>query len=142
LVELQQKCRQTLHAMSREIRQSETSGLTLTGTDDLSFSITDDINDPANPVTYDLRYYFDAANNRLVRENPAGPVACDATWNGAKCAVLVADVSALTFRCLDGTNPSPCANADTVQIDLENSKTVLGRVLTLPLTKKVYLRNE
>jgi len=142
LVDLQQKTRRILHAMSREIRQSEPSTVTITGTNNIRFSITDEITNPSTPVTYTIRYYYDAGNLRLVRENPTSGTACATTWSDSKCAVVSNNVSVLTFCCLGGTGCTDCSNAHSVQVSVTTSKTVKGRVLSLPLTEKVKLRNE
>jgi len=142
LVELQQKTRSVLHGMSREIRQSEASAITISGSDDISFSITDEITNPSSPTTYYVRYYYDSNNSRLVRENPATGTGCDTSWSDSKCSILVADVSSVNFCCLGGIGCTDCADAHSVQVSVTTSKTVKGRTLTMPLIKKVKLRNE
>lgn len=142
LVDLQQKTRRVLHGMSRELRQSEPSAVTITVSTAVSFSITDDITDPSSPVTYTIRYYYDSGNSQLVRENPTSGTACDAAWSDSKCSILAGDVSAVDFCCLGGTGCTDCSNAHSVQVSVTTSKSVKGRTLTVSLIKKVKLRNE
>ena len=142
LVEIQQKTRQTLDAMSRELRQTESGSIIYTSSSDISFTITDDVSDTASTATYTIRYYYDAAENRIVRENPTTGIACSVTWDSDKCFWLVGDVSELDFCCQGGSNCGDCSSAHTLAIDMTLTKNVRGRDLVFSLMKKVKLRND
>jgi Prokaryotic N-terminal methylation motif len=142
LVELQQKNRGVLHAISRELRQSDSTAITLNSATDIDFTIVDEITNPSVPVTYYVRYYLDGGN-QLIRENPSTGTACDSTWSDAKCSIIVADVDTLDFCCIGGASCSDCSNAHTVQIEVGVNKSVRGNALpAMPFMKRVKLRNE
>src|SRR4030042_4607393 len=143
LVELQQKARRTMHGMEREIRQSQPTGLSVTGASDIRFSVIDEITDPDNPQTYYVRYYLDG-NNQIIRENPASGTACSTSWSDSKCNILANDVNSLSFCCLGGASCSDCSSSavHSVEIEFELDKSVRGKNLVLPFAGKVKLRNE
>ncbi len=145
LIELQQKVRQTLYNMSRELRQAQVSSVTVNAANDnVSFSIVDDVTDTTSATTYDISYYLDAAGTSIVRENPDFNPNCNVTWNDNKCSSLVNNVNSIDFCCIGGSGTgscTDCADAHTVEIGAELEKTVRGQVLSFSLKKKVRLRN-
>ncbi|UCC95310.1 MAG: type II secretion system protein [Candidatus Omnitrophota bacterium] len=134
LLELQQQTRQSLYAMVREMREIDGS-INLPTSDDIRFSIIDDITNTTPPYpTYSLRYFLDSTNDRVIRETPVG-TNCEVGWNSNNCKVLANDITGLRFQCLGG-----CANPKGVQVDINATKNVRGRTFTFNLTEQITIR--
>lgn len=121
-LDLQQQARQAMAGMVREIRQSKSSDIAITGAPPrIQFRIPTDIT--TQPIIYsaDISYYL--SNNQLIREHPAGTT-----------KILANDINALNFSLSD--------DELSLSIALEARKSSLNRVLTFPLSEKVRLRND
>lgn len=112
MLDLQQEARLAMDGMTREIRQSSPSGISITnGGEKAEFYIPD----VADGISYFLR------NNQLVREHPAGTE-----------KVLANDLTSLNFSLA----------SDTVTILSTFGKTAQNRNLSFSLAEKVRFRNE
>ncbi|TAN61784.1 hypothetical protein EPN16_02850 [bacterium] len=112
MLDLQQEARLAMDGMTREIRQSSSSGMSITNVGEkVEFYIPD----VASSISYSLQ------NNQLVREHPAGTE-----------KVLSGDLTSLNFSLA----------SDIVTIQLILGKTAQSRNLSFSLTEKVRLRNE
>lgn len=142
LLDLQQEVRQAMSGMIRELKQSNSSTITISNAGArIDFKVPTDIT--TSPVTYSdfIAYYI--SNNQLLREHPAGTF-----------RVLANDTSNLNFcwwdgvDCCDSTSED-CSSLKVVQIQLRAAKTVWGRNLCFPapcdpqefLSEEVWLRN-
>jgi prepilin-type N-terminal cleavage/methylation domain-containing protein len=115
LLVVHQQARQAIDGMSREIRQSKESDITINVAGDrIDFFIPDSTNS--------ISYYI--SSGQIVREHPIGTQ-----------RVLLDGVTSLDF------SPNPFSG-DTVQIDITATRVVFGRSLSVSLTQKVRLRNE
>jgi len=117
-LQLQQSLRLAMDGMSREIRQSSASRVTLSNADtQIDFTIPIDI----TPLTYSGNItYFLNSNNQIMREHPSGTR-----------KVIANDISALTFT----------QAGNQIEIEITAAKTVKLRTLTLALKEKIELRN-
>jgi len=122
LLYLGQQARQAMDGMSREVRQGWPSGITIDNAGErITFS---------TPDTSSIRYYRDAVNNQLVRQQPAGT---------GSARVLANNVNSLNFS----------LSGNTLVITFRLQKVVRGRTLCFPaicnpqqfLTEQVTLRN-
>ena len=140
LLGLQQQVRQAMDGMVRELRQSRSSNVTITGGTDIQFSIPTDI----TPVTYSelISYYVVYVSDeqkQLFREHPMGSDPPD--------RVAVAnDINSVTFCWCHGATCATCDNinggSNLVRIQLVAGKTVRQKSVSFSLTEKVRLRNE
>jgi len=122
LIDLQQQIRLAVHGMTREIRQSPSSDITVASNgEQINFSIIN----VSNPINYYLQ------NDSLIREHPAGTQ-----------RVMVEDVNSLSFCCIGGLNCTDCNTAHSVSIAIDAEKTVRQRTVSFNLSEKVKLRNE
>ncbi|MDD5070911.1 MAG: hypothetical protein PHV17_09310 [Candidatus Omnitrophica bacterium] len=126
-VDLQQRARNAINGMTREIRQSSPANVSISSDwDQISFLIPG--------VTNSFNYSF--VNQTIVRQHPTN-VTRD----------IVTNVSNVTFCVWKGSSCCDSASEDCtlfneVLIDLTLSKTVMQRGFTFSLTEKVRLRNE
>ena len=133
-LDLQQQVRQAMDGMSKEIRQSSFSNITI-NPDQGAINFTVPIDITTNPITYSstINYYLND-NSQIVREHPSGTT-----------KILANDISNLSFCCV-GIVAANCLdydNSTAVQIYVEGNKTVRGRTyLPFNLTEQVRLRNE
>lgn len=112
ILDLRQQARLAMDGMSREIRQSQPSSITITdGGARINFSIG------ANPLSYYLE------NRRLIREH---------TPPGGVKRVLGNDMSSLNFS----------LSNSTMRIQMELEDTAGGKNITIPLATRLRLRNE
>ena len=112
MLDLSQQARQAMDGCLRELRQSKSSGISITnGGAKVEFSIPN----VANSIAYYLQ------NNQLIREHPAGTE-----------KILANSLSSLTF--------SLSGNVFSIQLGM--AKTVQNRELSFSLFEKVRLRNE
>lgn len=112
LLDLQQQARQAMDGMVREIRQSDSSDITITNNGGrVEFYIPD--------VSNAISYYLE--NNQIIREHPLSTK-----------KILANDVNSLNFSLL----------SQVLEIQMEARKTVLQRELSLSLKEKARLRNE
>jgi prepilin-type N-terminal cleavage/methylation domain-containing protein len=112
MLDLQQEARLAMDGITREIRQSSSSGMSITnGGEKVEFYIPG----VASSISYSLQ------NNQLVREHPAGTE-----------KVLANDLTSLNFSLA----------TDTVSVLLAFGKTAQNRNLFFSLAEKVRLRNE
>jgi len=116
LLELQQKARLAMDRMSRELRQAQSSSISITNEGkNISFSIPD-----LSGGTYDITYYLDTNSNQIIREYPEGTT-----------KILGNNVSSLDFS----------LSGDTLTITLQVSKSLRQTPLSFVLKEKVKLRN-
>lgn len=112
MLDLQQNARLAIDGMTREIRQSSSQEVAISGGGEkVVFSIPD--------VSDTIAYYLN--NSQLIREHPAGTE-----------KVIAYDVSSLDFS----------SSGDIVAVQLGLAKTVQKRDLSFSLREKVRLRNE
>lgn len=129
LLDLQQKARQAMDGMIRELRQSGSSDITITDSGArIQFRIPTDIT--TDPVTYSSNITYYLSDNQLIREHPAGTT-----------KILADNINSLTFS----------LSEKTLEIRLNAKKTSLRREIYFPpkedeqerfLIEKVRLRNE
>ena len=125
LLDLQQQVRQAMDGMVKELKQSKTSVITISGGGArIDFKVPTDIT--TSPVTYTndfIAYYL--SGNQVLREYPVGTT-----------TVLANDISALLFS----------LSSEVLTVQLSAQKTIRDRVMAFPLTglltQKVRLRNE
>ena len=116
LLELQQKARLAMDRMSRELRQAQSSSISITNEGkNISFSIPD-----LSGGTYDITYYLDTNSNQIIREYPEGTT-----------KILGNNVSSLDFS----------LSGDTLTITLQVSKSLRQTPLSFVLKEKIKLRN-
>ncbi len=115
VLDLRQQARMSMDGMSREIRQSPPSSISITdGGARINFSIG----------AYPVRYYL--VNEQLVREYiPSG----ETEWVRR---VLGTDMASLNFS----------LSNSVVEIRIELGNTVGGKNISIPLTTRLRLRNE
>lgn len=135
LVGLQQKARQAMGGMVRELRQSSRTIYNIDIDNDgtgVTFSIPDIPN---------IRYYLDANSHQVIRQQPEGT---------GPLQVLANDINTLNFCWWDGVDccnqtTEDCSSLQVLQVQIRARKTVRGRTLVfpliLPLTEQVGLRN-
>ncbi|MBL7070034.1 MAG: prepilin-type N-terminal cleavage/methylation domain-containing protein [Candidatus Omnitrophica bacterium] len=124
MLDLQQSLRPAIEGMTRELRRSSPSLVTVSGLDAeiIEFSVPGS----SNSISY---YILDS---QLIREHPS-----DTT------RVLANDVNNLSFCCVGGSDCFDCANASIVQVEAGVAKSVKGRSLRqFDLINEVSLRNE
>lgn len=128
IVDLQQDARQAMDKMVKEIRQTRSSIVIITGGTQISFQVPIDIT--TSPVTYSTPISYYLESNQIIREYPVN-----------EKAVLANNIDNLNFT----------RTGDIVEIELTATKTVRGRTLCFPspcqnpkntLLEKVMTRNE
>lgn len=125
LLDLQQQVRQAMDGMIKELKQSKTSLITISGGGArIDFKVPTDLT--TSPVTYTndfIAYYL--SGNQILREYPSGTT-----------KVLANDINSLLFS----------LSGEVLTVQLSAQKTVKQRLLGFPLTglltQKVRLRNE
>lgn len=142
LLDLQQQTRQAMSGMIGELKQSNSSNMTISEAGaKIDFSVPTDIT--TNPVTSSSLISYYLSDNQLIREHPAGTL-----------RVLANDISSLNFCWWDGVDccdPSSedCSTLKVIQIQLRAAKTVWGKDLCFPvpcdppdfLSEEIWLRN-
>lgn len=118
LMRLQQEARLAMDGMTREIRQSKSSYITISGTAG-NQRIDFKIYDPDTSSTYSISYYLNG--NQIIREHPAGVT-----------KVLARDINSLSFS----------LSSDEVSVSITAQKSERGRPLQFSLKEIVKLRNE
>ena len=115
LVSLQQDTRQSIDGMLKEIRQSNTTDVTVSdGGARIDFFIPD--------VSNTIAYYLGGDDgDQIIREHPAGAT-----------KVLANDINVLNFSLV----------GETIIVGVGATKTEGGRNIIFSLTEKVRLRNE
>jgi prepilin-type N-terminal cleavage/methylation domain-containing protein len=126
LLSLQQAGRQAMHGMVREIRQIDnTTNITITNTT-YGSSITFRIIDNTNSINYSLN-----SDKQIIRTH------------AGSTRVLASDINELDFCCAYSTTcDTTCTNAQSVEIQLNATKTVRNKPLSYSLLERVELRNE
>ena len=119
LLDLQQQARQAMHGMSRELRQSRDSEISIISDSQIIFSIPPQ--DYGSGWIGPISYYLDTLENQIIREYPAGTE-----------RIVANDVNGLIFS----------LNNNLLDIQLTCTKTVLQRDLAFSLNSQVRLRNE
>ncbi|MFH1451533.1 MAG: prepilin-type N-terminal cleavage/methylation domain-containing protein [Candidatus Omnitrophota bacterium] len=118
LLDLQQTARITLDKMVKELRQTTSSNMTITGGTQIQFKIPTDIT--TTPATYSSNIQYYLSGNDLIREYPAGTT-----------SILAGNISVLSF--------SYASNYLTIQLTV--SKNLKQRTHTFSLKERVKLRN-
>jgi prepilin-type N-terminal cleavage/methylation domain-containing protein len=123
LLELQQQARQSIGGMVRELRQSDSSDITITnGGEKIEFRI------PRNISVSNITYYpdigYEKTGTQIIR-----------SYNGTN-SILANDINSLDFC---------CENEDVLEIQLSAQKSVNRKTVSFPLngtiSEKVRLRN-
>ena len=114
LVSLQQQTRLALDGMSREIRQSNYSDITVTQS---GAKIEFYVSGNSNPISYYL------SSNQIIREHPAGTT-----------KILANNITSISFS-------TPTENNPVVSITVQADKTQKNRAHSFSLTEKIKLRN-
>ena len=118
-LQLQQGLRLAMDGMTREIRQSTASDISITsGGSGIDFKVPIDIT--STPITKSDTISYNLNSNQIIREHPAGTQ-----------KVIANDISALSFS----------KSGSQIAIDITASKTIKQRTYTLDLKEKVQLRN-
>ncbi len=137
LIDLQQQVRQSMDGMIRELRQSDSSDITIRlDRDKITFRFPSSI----SPIAYYPDIEYEKVGAQIIRSH-AGNV-----------TILANDINSLDFCCChDGSICDPalcdedCSNADVLQVQLSANKTVNRRAVFFPsngaVTEKVRLRN-
>lgn len=113
-VELQQQARLAMDGMTREVRESSSSGITQPADGLNSARLDFSVAEAAGTISYYLE------NNQLIREYPAGTE-----------KILANDVETVDFS----------LSGDVLTIELDLGKTVYGADLNFSLKEQVRLRN-
>ena len=143
MVDLQQAARKAMDGMTREIRQSKPSEITLQN-NQITFSLPDPDSDE---WIGDIKYYLDTNDvnndnkaNQIIREYPVG------TYK-----VLAEDIDSLSLCWLQDSGDCNEQASNVARIQLKAKRTVYGREVCFPapcadngkvLEEKVRLRNE
>lgn len=115
MLDLQQDARLAMDGMVREIRQGNSSDVSITDNGAVvEFSL------PDAGATENIRYYLNN-DNQLIREHPEGTE-----------KILADDVNSVNFL----------LNADVLSLQIDMAKTVQGQDLSFSLKEKVRFRNE
>lgn len=133
LLELQQQARQAMSGMTREIRQTYDSDITITSNSTITFSIPINITSGAYSDT--INYYLNG--DTLIRNHSADPN-----------KIIASDINSLSFCCEDSSGTvcdAACNDRHIVKIELSAQKNVNNKVVSFPesgtITEKVRLRN-
>lgn len=127
LLSLQQEARQAMNGMTHELRQADSSSVTITsGGSQIEFYIPD--------ITNSIKYYLNT--NQIIREHPTGTT-----------RVLASNASSLSFCCPSGAScTTSCSGLQIVDIKLTMHKTVRQIPLNFPATgnfeERVRMRND
>ena len=119
LVELQQQSRGAMDRLTRELRQSKASDLSIISPGEITFYVP--------PTNYGaawigpIRYYLNNLDNRIIREYPTGTE-----------KIVANDISSLNFS----------LNDDLLDIQLTAARTVRGKNLSFSLDDQVRFRHE
>lgn len=113
LSELQGDVRLAIDGITRELRRSKSSNITITGGSTIDFAITD--------VSGNISYYL--SGSRIIREHPSGTT-----------KILANNIDYLNF--------SPSSPSRNVTVAVRGAKTYRGRNYYFNLTEKIWLRND
>jgi len=128
-LDIQQQVRLAMDGMTREVRQTKPSQITVSGGGGrIDFLLP-------KPTTGDYLIGYYLQGGRIIREHPTGTT-----------KILANYINTLSFCCClneDCTHYcTNCSNANALRIQIQGTKTMRGRTATFPLTEKVMLRNE
>lgn len=123
LLDIQQNARLAMDGMTRELRQLKREpgrGITVSA-NGISFYIPG----TTDPIRYHLQ------DNQIIREHPLNTT-----------QILANNITALSFCCWAGACAADCSTSAVLQVSMQASKLIHGRLVSLPLIEKVRLRNE
>lgn len=131
LLELQQQARQSMSGMVRELRQNESSDITISSA---GAKITFMIPMSLSPITYYQNIEYEKVGTQIIRSH------------AGTNSILANDINLLNFCCWkDGVCGMDCSGADILQVQLSAEKIVNRKTVSFPangtVTEKVRLRN-
>lgn len=134
LLELQQQARQSMSGMIRELRQNDSSDITISsGGEKITFRIPSAL----SPIAYSSYIEYEKVGTQIIRRLLTTP---------AKSTTLANDINSLNFCCWkSGACGADCSGADILQVRLSAQKIVNRKTVSFPangtVTGKVRLRN-
>lgn len=129
-LDLHQEGRRAMDVMSRELRQTSPSSVTISsGGSRVDFQLP--LNITADPIVYSQNVGYYLSGNQLVREHPAGTT-----------EIIGNNITDLGFCCrVNGTCDSSCAASRLMEVDFTVGKSVRRRAISYRLKEKLRMRN-